>query len=166
SSRPGKMVVNALFHGAGGGAGFMPSCPGQWSWQSTLEDLKVQEVEVNCSVVKAVGCHYDTQCGKPNKEFMFCFCGERSKIVLRGRHIKLHCVEPFTNSWNGFDYSAPTLFQLQTASLSTVCWIAGHVKPDLGDQVTKVKTDKPLPENPNYLRPRPEPSLENRRRSE
>lgn len=55
----------------------------------TLEDLKVQEVKVSSSVLKAAAHHYGAQCDKPNKEFMLCRweekdprrCLEEGKLV-------------------------------------------------------------------------------------
>ncbi|XP_060010414.1 NADH dehydrogenase [ubiquinone] 1 alpha subcomplex subunit 8 [Lagenorhynchus albirostris] len=145
----------------------------------TLEDLKVQEVKVSSSVLKAAAHHYGAQCDKPNKEFMLCRweekdprrCLEESKLVNQCaldffRQIKQHCSEPFTEYWTCIDYSGLQLFRRcrkqQAKFDECVLDKLGWVRPDLGElsKVTKVKTDRPLPENPYDSRARPEPSPE------
>uniref|UniRef100_A0A8C2PF54 NADH dehydrogenase [ubiquinone] 1 alpha subcomplex subunit 8 n=1 Tax=Capra hircus TaxID=9925 RepID=A0A8C2PF54_CAPHI len=131
----------------------------------SLEDLKVQEVKVSSSVLKAAAHHYGAQCDKPNKEFMLCRweekdprrCLEEGKLVNQCaleffRQIKRHCAEPFTEYWTCIDYSGLQLFrhcrkeqaQFDKCVLDKLGW----VRPDLGElsKVTKVKTDRPLPE--------------------
>ncbi|XP_004411624.1 NADH dehydrogenase [ubiquinone] 1 alpha subcomplex subunit 8 isoform X1 [Mirounga angustirostris] len=145
----------------------------------TLEDLKVQEVKVSSSVLKAAAHHYGVQCDKPNKEFMLCRweekdprrCLEEGKLVNKCaldffRQIKLHCAEPFTDYWTCIDYSSLQLFRRcrkqQAKFDECVLDKLGWVRPDLGElsKVTKVKTDRPLPENPYHSRARPEPNPE------
>ncbi|EPY77881.1 NADH dehydrogenase [ubiquinone] 1 alpha subcomplex subunit 8 [Camelus dromedarius] len=145
----------------------------------TLEDLKVQEVKVSSSVLKAAAHHYGAQCDKPNKEFMLCRweekdprrCLEEGKLVNKCaldffRQIKLHCAEPFTEYWTCLDYSGLQLFRRcrkpQAKFDECVLDKLGWVRPDLGElsKVTKVKTDRPLPENPYHSRARPEPNPE------
>ncbi|XP_036712318.1 NADH dehydrogenase [ubiquinone] 1 alpha subcomplex subunit 8 [Balaenoptera musculus] len=145
----------------------------------TLEDLKVQEVKVSSSVLKAAAHHYGAQCDKPNKEFMLCRweekdprrCLEESKLVNQCaldffRQIKQHCSEPFTEYWTCIDYSGLQLFRRcrkqQAKFDECVLDKLGWVRPDLGElsKVTKVKTDRPLPENPYESRARPEPNPE------
>ncbi|KFW81711.1 NADH dehydrogenase [ubiquinone] 1 alpha subcomplex subunit 8, partial [Manacus vitellinus] len=80
------------------------------------------------------------------------------------RKIKAHCAEPFTEYWTCIDYT--NLLELrrcrkqQAAFDNCVLDKLGWVRPDLGElsKVTKVKTDRPLPENPYHSRPRPEPN--------
>uniref|UniRef100_A0A8B9XBP2 NADH dehydrogenase [ubiquinone] 1 alpha subcomplex subunit 8 n=1 Tax=Bos mutus grunniens TaxID=30521 RepID=A0A8B9XBP2_BOSMU len=145
----------------------------------SLEDLKVQEVKVSSSVLKAAAHHYGAQCDKPNKEFMLCRweekdprrCLEEGKLVNQCaleffRQIKRHCAEPFTEYWTCIDYSGLQLFRRcrkqQAQFDECVLDKLGWVRPDLGDlsKVTKVKTDRPLPENPYHSRARPEPNPE------
>ncbi|XP_005879253.1 NADH dehydrogenase [ubiquinone] 1 alpha subcomplex subunit 8 [Myotis yumanensis] len=143
----------------------------------TLEDLKVEEVKVSSAVLKAAAHHYGAQCDKPNKEFMLCRweekdprrCLEEGKLVNQCalkffRQIKRHCAEPFTEYWTCIDYSGLQLFRRcrkqQAKFDECVLDKLGWVRPDLGElsKVTKVKTDRPLPENPYHSRPRPEPN--------
>ncbi|NWT00604.1 NDUA8 dehydrogenase, partial [Mionectes macconnelli] len=84
--------------------------------------------------------------------------------VAPHRKIKSHCAEPFTEYWTCIDYT--NLLELrrcrkqQAAFDSCVLDKLGWVRPDLGQlsKVTKVKTDRPLPENPYHSRARPEPN--------
>jgi len=82
------------------------------------------------------------------------------------RQIKLHCAEPFTDYWTCIDYSSLQLFRRcrkqQAKFDECVLDKLGWVRPDLGElsKVTKVKTDRPLPENPYHSRARPEPNPE------
>uniref|UniRef100_A0A8C4MR65 NADH dehydrogenase [ubiquinone] 1 alpha subcomplex subunit 8 n=1 Tax=Equus asinus asinus TaxID=83772 RepID=A0A8C4MR65_EQUAS len=136
-------------------------------------------VKVSSSVLKAAAHHYGAQCDKPNKEFMLCRweekdprrCLEEGKLVNKCaldffRQIKLHCAEPFTEYWTCIDYSSLQLFRhcrkQQAKFDECVLDKLGWVRPDLGElsKVTKVKTDRPLPENPYHSRPRPEPNPE------
>ncbi|KAB0400962.1 hypothetical protein E2I00_015448, partial [Balaenoptera physalus] len=137
------------------------------------------QVEVSSSVLKAAAHHYGAQCDKPNKEFMLCRweekdprrCLEESKLVNQCaldffRQIKQHCSEPFTEYWTCIDYSGLQLFRRcrkqQAKFDECVLDKLGWVRPDLGElsKVTKVKTDRPLPENPYESRARPEPNPE------
>lgn len=143
----------------------------------TLEELKVEEVKVSSAVLKAAAHHYGAQCDKTNKEFMLCRweekdprrCLKEGKLVNGCalnffRQIKSHCAEPFTEYWTCLDYSNMQLFrhcrQQQAKFDNCVLDKLGWVRPDLGElsKVTKVKTDRPLPENPYHSRARPEPS--------
>ncbi|XP_066896910.1 NADH dehydrogenase [ubiquinone] 1 alpha subcomplex subunit 8 isoform X6 [Kogia breviceps] len=116
----------------------------------TLEDLKVQEVKVSSSVLKAAAHHYGAQCDKPNKEFMLCRweekdprrCLEESKLVNQCaldffRQIKQHCSEPFTEYWTCIDYSGLQLFRRcrkqQAKFDECVLDKLGWVRPDLGE---------------------------------
>uniref|UniRef100_A0A7M4EWR3 NADH dehydrogenase [ubiquinone] 1 alpha subcomplex subunit 8 n=1 Tax=Crocodylus porosus TaxID=8502 RepID=A0A7M4EWR3_CROPO len=80
------------------------------------------------------------------------------------RNVKLHCAEPFTEYWTCIDYT--NLLELrrcrkqQAAFDDCVLEKLGWVRPDLGhlSKVTKVKTDRPKPENPYHSRPRPQPN--------
>ncbi|XP_060049431.1 NADH dehydrogenase [ubiquinone] 1 alpha subcomplex subunit 8-like [Erinaceus europaeus] len=143
----------------------------------TVKDLKVQEVNVSSSVLKAAAHHYGAQCDKPNREFMLCcwedkdprWCLEEGKLVNKCaldffREIKLHCAEIFKEYWTCIDYSNLQLFhhccKQQTKFDECVLDKLGWVWPDLGElsKVTKVKTDRPLPKNPYHSKPRPEPN--------
>uniref|UniRef100_A0A671FTC2 NADH dehydrogenase [ubiquinone] 1 alpha subcomplex subunit 8 n=3 Tax=Rhinolophus ferrumequinum TaxID=59479 RepID=A0A671FTC2_RHIFE len=145
----------------------------------TVEELKVQEVKVSSSVLKAAAHHYGAQCDKPNKEFMLCRweekdprrCLEEGKLVNKCaldffKQIKRHCAEPFTEYWTCIDYSGLQLFRRcrkqQAKFDECVLDKLGWVRPDLGElsKVTKVKTDRPLPDNPYHSRSRPEPNPE------
>ncbi|KAB1280076.1 NADH dehydrogenase [ubiquinone] 1 alpha subcomplex subunit 8 [Camelus dromedarius] len=140
---------------------------------------EVDSVKVSSSVLKAAAHHYGAQCDKPNKEFMLCRweekdprrCLEEGKLVNKCaldffRQIKLHCAEPFTEYWTCLDYSGLQLFRRcrkpQAKFDECVLDKLGWVRPDLGElsKVTKVKTDRPLPENPYHSRARPEPNPE------
>ncbi|NXJ04897.1 NDUA8 dehydrogenase, partial [Odontophorus gujanensis] len=80
------------------------------------------------------------------------------------RKIKTHCAEPFTEYWTCIDYS--NLQELrrcrkqQAVFDNCVLEKLGWMRPDLGQlsKVTKVKTDRPIPENAYHSRPRPEPN--------
>ncbi|XP_035744499.1 NADH dehydrogenase [ubiquinone] 1 alpha subcomplex subunit 8 [Egretta garzetta] len=80
------------------------------------------------------------------------------------RKIKTHCAEPFTEYWTCIDYT--NLQELrrcrkqQAVFDNCVLEKLGWVRPDLGmlSKVTKVKTDRPMPENAYHSRPRPEPN--------
>uniref|UniRef100_A0A8C9L6N5 NADH dehydrogenase [ubiquinone] 1 alpha subcomplex subunit 8 n=1 Tax=Pavo cristatus TaxID=9049 RepID=A0A8C9L6N5_PAVCR len=143
----------------------------------SLEELDVQEVTVSSAVLKAAAHHYGSQCDRPNKEFMLCRWEEKDprKCLQEGRQvnqcaldffrsIKVHCAEPFTEYWTCIDYS--NLQELrrcrkqQAVFDNCVLEKLGWVRPDLGQlsKVTKVKTDRPLPENAYHSRPRPEPN--------
>ncbi|NWR17422.1 NDUA8 dehydrogenase, partial [Emberiza fucata] len=80
------------------------------------------------------------------------------------RSIRTHCAEPFTAYWTCIDYSSQQELRRcrkqQAAFDSCVLDKLGWVRPDLGDlsKVTKVKTDRPLPENAYHSRPRPQPN--------
>ncbi|NXB22868.1 NDUA8 dehydrogenase, partial [Rhagologus leucostigma] len=80
------------------------------------------------------------------------------------RSIRTHCAEPFTAYWTCIDYTSQQELRRcrkqQAAFDSCVLDKLGWVRPDLGDlsKVTKVKTDRPLPENAYHSRPRPEPN--------
>ncbi|NWJ05882.1 NDUA8 dehydrogenase, partial [Crypturellus undulatus] len=84
--------------------------------------------------------------------------------VIFYRKIKLHCAEPFTEYWTCIDYS--NLQELrrcrkqQAVFDNCVLEKLGWVRPDLGElsKVTKVKTERPFPENAYHSRPRPEPN--------
>ena len=143
----------------------------------SLEELDVQEVTVSSAVLKAAAHHYGSQCDRPNKEFMLCRWEEKDprKCLREGRQvnqcaldffrkIKVHCAEPFTEYWTCIDYS--NLQELrrcrkqQAVFDNCVLEKLGWVRPDLGQlsKVTKVKTDRPMPENVYHSRPRPEPN--------
>ncbi|XP_041530808.1 NADH dehydrogenase [ubiquinone] 1 alpha subcomplex subunit 8 [Microtus oregoni] len=143
----------------------------------TVEELKVEEVKVSSAVLKAAAHHYGAQCDKANKEFMLCRweekdprrCLQEGKLVNSCalsffRQIKRHCAEPFTEYWTCLDYSNTQMFRhcrkQQAKFDKCVLDELGWVRPDLGElsKVTKVKTDRPLPENPYHSRPRPEPN--------
>nr|XP_031306241.1 NADH dehydrogenase [ubiquinone] 1 alpha subcomplex subunit 8 isoform X1 [Camelus dromedarius] len=126
----------------------------------TLEDLKVQEVKVSSSVLKAAAHHYGAQCDKPNKEFMLCRweekdprrCLEEGKLVNKCaldffRQIKLHCAEPFTEYWTCLDYSGLQLFRRcrkpQAKFDECVLDKLGWVRPDLGELSKSVSTGLP-----------------------
>ncbi|KAM7003942.1 NADH dehydrogenase [ubiquinone] 1 alpha subcomplex subunit 8 [Passerculus sandwichensis] len=142
-----------------------------------LEELDVQEVAVSSAVLKAAAHHYGSQCDRPNKEFMLCRWEEKDprKCLREGRQvnqcaidffrrIRTHCAEPFTAYWTCIDYSNQQELRRcrkqQAAFDSCVLDKLGWVRPELGDlsKVTKVKTDRPLPENAYHSRPRPEPN--------
>ncbi|XP_053229848.1 NADH dehydrogenase [ubiquinone] 1 alpha subcomplex subunit 8 isoform X1 [Podarcis raffonei] len=135
------------------------------------------QVNVTSSVLKAAAHHYGSQCDKPNKEFMLCRWEEKDprKCLKEGkevnkcamdffRQLKLHCAEPFTQYWTCIDYN--NLLELrkcrkqQQVFDDCVLDKLGWVRPDLGQlsKVTKVKTDRPLPENPYHSRQRPQPN--------
>uniref|UniRef100_Q7TP78 NADH dehydrogenase [ubiquinone] 1 alpha subcomplex subunit 8 n=1 Tax=Rattus norvegicus TaxID=10116 RepID=Q7TP78_RAT len=139
--------------------------------------LSLVMVKVSSAVLKAAAHHYGAQCDKTNKEFMLCRweekdprrCLKEGKLVNGCalnffRQIKSHCAEPFTEYWTCLDYSSMQLFRhcrkQQAKFDECVLDKLGWVRPDLGElsKVTKVKTDRPLPENPYHSRPRPEPS--------
>uniref|UniRef100_UPI002540D44A NADH dehydrogenase [ubiquinone] 1 alpha subcomplex subunit 8 n=1 Tax=Euleptes europaea TaxID=460621 RepID=UPI002540D44A len=141
------------------------------------EELEVPQVKVSSAVLKAAAHHYGSQCDKPNKEFMLCRWEEKDprKCLNEGkevnkcaleffRKIKLTCAEPFTQYWTCIDYT--NLLDLsrcrkqQKVFDDCVLESLGWVRPDLGQlsKVTKVKTDRPLPENPYHSRPRPPPN--------
>uniref|UniRef100_A0A8D2DLL4 NADH dehydrogenase [ubiquinone] 1 alpha subcomplex subunit 8 n=1 Tax=Sciurus vulgaris TaxID=55149 RepID=A0A8D2DLL4_SCIVU len=145
----------------------------------TLEQLKVEEVKVSSTVLKAAAPHYGAQCDKPNKEFMLCRweekdprrCLEEVKMVNKCalqffRQIKCHCAEPFTAYWTCIDHSGLQLFRYcrkqQAKFEDCVLDKLGWVQPDLEElsKVTKVQTDRPLRENPYHSRARPEPNPE------
>ncbi|XP_059116153.1 NADH dehydrogenase [ubiquinone] 1 alpha subcomplex subunit 8 [Peromyscus eremicus] len=143
----------------------------------TLEELKVEEVKVSSAVLKAAAHHYGAQCDKANKEFMLCRweekdprrCLQEGKLVNSCaldffRKVKRHCAEPFTEYWTCLDYSNLQMFRhcrkQQAKFDKCVLDNLGWVRPDLGElsKVTKVKTERPLPENPYHSRERPEPN--------
>ncbi|XP_020823243.1 NADH dehydrogenase [ubiquinone] 1 alpha subcomplex subunit 8 [Phascolarctos cinereus] len=143
----------------------------------TLDELKVQEVNVSSSVLKAAAHHYGTQCDKVNKEFMLCRweekdprrCLSEGKLVNHCaidffRSIKTHCAEPFTEYWTCLDYSELQEFRQcrkeQAKFDNCVLDKLGWVRPDLGElsKITKVSTARSLPENPYHSRPKPEPN--------
>ncbi|XP_075040852.1 NADH dehydrogenase [ubiquinone] 1 alpha subcomplex subunit 8 [Mixophyes fleayi] len=143
----------------------------------TADDLSVREINVSSAVLKSAAHHYGSHCDKPNKEFMLCRWEEKDprKCLNEGkkvnecaleffRKVKAHCAEPFTEYWTCVDYN--NLLELrhcrkqQQAFDNCVLDKLGWVRPDLGElsKVTKVKTDRPLPENVYHSRPRPEPN--------
>ncbi|XP_013859303.1 NADH dehydrogenase [ubiquinone] 1 alpha subcomplex subunit 8 [Austrofundulus limnaeus] len=143
----------------------------------TLEELKVDEVKVSSAVLKAAAHHYGSQCDKPNKEFMLCRWEEKDprKCLQEGkmvnecalnffRQIKGNCAESFTEYWTCVDYTG--LQELrhcrkqQYVFDNCVLDKLGWKRPELGElsKVTKVATSRPLPENPDCSRPRPEPN--------
>ncbi|XP_019366401.1 PREDICTED: NADH dehydrogenase [ubiquinone] 1 alpha subcomplex subunit 8 [Gavialis gangeticus] len=143
----------------------------------TFDELEVHEVLVSSAVLKAAAHHYGSQCDQPNKEFALCRweekdprkCLQEGKEVNRCalnffRNVKLHCAEPFTEYWTCIDYT--NLLELrrcrkqQAAFDDCVLEKLGWVRPDLGhlSKVTKVKTDRPKPENPYHSRSRPQPN--------
>ncbi|XP_061460195.1 NADH dehydrogenase [ubiquinone] 1 alpha subcomplex subunit 8 [Rhineura floridana] len=138
------------------------------------QELEVEEVSVSTAVLKAAAHHYGSQCDRPNKEFMLCRWEEKDprKCLKEGkevnrcaldffRQVKLHCAEPFTQYWTCIDYNH--LLELrhcrkqQEVFDECVLDKLGWVRPDLGQlsKVTKVKTERPLPENPYSSRARP-----------
>lgn len=143
----------------------------------TLQELNVDEIKVSSAVLKAAAHHYGSQCDKPNKEFMLCRWEEKDprKCLEEGRkvnecalnffrQIKGHCAESFTEYWTCLDYSALEELRYcrkqQQAFDSCIFDKLGWVRPELGDlsKVTKVSTERPLPENPYHSRPRPTPN--------
>ncbi|XP_077163326.1 NADH dehydrogenase [ubiquinone] 1 alpha subcomplex subunit 8 [Paroedura picta] len=143
----------------------------------SAEELEVPQVRVSSAVLKAAAHHYGSQCDRTNKEFMLCRWEEKDprKCLKEGkevnkcaleffRKIKLHCAEPFTQYWTCIDYN--DLLELrrcrkqQKVFDDCVLENFGWVRPDLGQlsKVTKVKTDRPLPENPYHSRERPPPN--------
>lgn len=143
----------------------------------TADELSVQEVNVSSAVLKAAAHHYGSLCDKPNKEFMLCRWEEKDprKCLSEGRKVnecaldffrkvKAHCAEPFTEYWTCLDFTG--LLELrhcrkqQLAFDNCVLDKLGWERPDLGElsKVTKVQTDRPLPENVYHSRPRPEPN--------
>ncbi|NP_001279138.1 NADH dehydrogenase [ubiquinone] 1 alpha subcomplex subunit 8 [Callorhinchus milii] len=144
----------------------------------TFQQLNVQEVNVTSSVLKAAAHHLGSQCDRANKEFMLCRWEEKDprKCLQEGRQvnecaldffrkIKSNCAEPFTEYWTCLDYD--NLQELrrcrkqQAVFDNCVLDKLGWVRPELGElsKVTKVKTDRPVPENVFCSRPRPEPNL-------
>ncbi|XP_009997239.1 PREDICTED: NADH dehydrogenase [ubiquinone] 1 alpha subcomplex subunit 8 [Chaetura pelagica] len=85
-------------------------------------------------------------------------------VVFFSKQIRTHCAEPFTQYWTCIDYSGLQELRRcrkqQALFDSCVLEKLGWVRPDLGQlsKVTKVKTDRPLPENAYHSRPRPEPN--------
>uniref|UniRef100_A0A8C4SJ03 NADH dehydrogenase [ubiquinone] 1 alpha subcomplex subunit 8 n=2 Tax=Erpetoichthys calabaricus TaxID=27687 RepID=A0A8C4SJ03_ERPCA len=143
----------------------------------TLDELNVQEVNVSSAVLKAAAHHLGSQCDKANKEFMLCRWEEKDprKCLKEGkkvnectlqffRQLKMHCAEPFTEYWTCLDYSGSAELRhcrkQQRAFDNCVLEKLGWERPDLGDlsKVTKVQTDRPMPENVYHSRPRPEPN--------
>ncbi|XP_069465751.1 NADH dehydrogenase [ubiquinone] 1 alpha subcomplex subunit 8 [Ambystoma mexicanum] len=143
----------------------------------SAEELTVNEVKVSSAVLKGAAHHYGSQCDKPNKEFMLCRWEEKDprKCLKEGakvnecaldffRKIKMHCAEPFTEYWTCLDYT--NLLELRHCrkqqKLFDECVFEklGWIRPDLGalSKVTKVQTDRPIPENVFHSRPRPEPN--------
>ena len=141
------------------------------------EELEAPEVNVSSAVLKAAAHHYGSQCDKVNKEFMLCRWEEKDprKCLNEGREvskcaldffrqIKLHCAEPFTSYWTCLDYTGLQELRLcrsqQRVFDECVLEKLGWVRPDLGQlsKVTKVKTDRPLPENVFHSRPKPAPN--------
>uniref|UniRef100_A0A452RQT6 NADH dehydrogenase [ubiquinone] 1 alpha subcomplex subunit 8 n=1 Tax=Ursus americanus TaxID=9643 RepID=A0A452RQT6_URSAM len=108
-----------------------------------------------------VGTYFSPTC-----LFFIILQGATPNLALFSRQIKLHCAEPFTDYWTCIDYSSLQLFRrcrTQQAKFDEcVLDKLGWVRPDLGElsKVTKVKTDRPLPENPYHSRARPEPNPE------
>ncbi|OWK10028.1 NDUFA8 [Cervus elaphus hippelaphus] len=104
------------------------------------------EVKVSSSVLKAAAHHYGAQCDKPNKEFMLCRWEEKDprRCLEEGKLLFRRCRKQQA--------------QFDECVLDKLGW----VRPDLGElsKVTKVKTDRPLPENPYHSRARPEPNPE------
>ncbi|XP_018432480.1 PREDICTED: NADH dehydrogenase [ubiquinone] 1 alpha subcomplex subunit 8 [Nanorana parkeri] len=142
----------------------------------TTEELSVREINVSSAVLKAAAHHYGSQCDKPNKEFMLCRweekdprkCLKESKRVNECaleffRRVKGHCAEPFNEYWTCIDSSdiqdLSRCRKQQTVFDNCVLDKLGWTRPDLGElsKVTKVKTDRPLPENVYQSRERPEP---------
>ncbi|XP_063172047.1 NADH dehydrogenase [ubiquinone] 1 alpha subcomplex subunit 8 [Candoia aspera] len=142
-----------------------------------LEELDVPELPVGTAVLKAGAHHYGSQCDRINKEFMLCRWEERDprKCLKEGRavsqcavdffrQIKLHCATPFTNYWTCIDDSEMLEFRhcRKQQQLFDDCVLEklGWVRPDLGQlaKVTKVETDRPIPENPCHSRSRPPPN--------
>ncbi|XP_058015272.1 NADH dehydrogenase [ubiquinone] 1 alpha subcomplex subunit 8 [Ahaetulla prasina] len=140
----------------------------------SLEELDVPEVPVGTAVLKAGAHHYGSQCNQFNKEFMLCRWEEKDprKCLKEGRavskcamdffkQIKLHCAEPFNQYWNCLDDSNTLKLchcrKQQQLFDDCVLDKLGWVRPELGQlsKVTKVKTDRPLPENPCHSRTRP-----------
>ncbi|XP_039618739.1 NADH dehydrogenase [ubiquinone] 1 alpha subcomplex subunit 8 [Polypterus senegalus] len=143
----------------------------------TLEELNVQEVNVSSAVLKAAAHHLGSQCDKANKEFMLCRWEEKDprKCLKEGkkvnectlqffRQLKMHCAEPFTEYWTCLDNSGSAELRYcrkqQHAFDNCVLDKLGWERPNLGDlsKVTKVLTDRPMPENVYHSRPRPEPN--------
>ncbi|KAM3825753.1 NADH dehydrogenase [ubiquinone] 1 alpha subcomplex subunit 8 [Vipera latastei] len=141
------------------------------------EELDVPELAVGSAVLKAGAHHYGSQCDQINKEFMLCRWEERDprKCLKEGRavskcavdffkQIKLHCAEPFNQYWNCLDESNMLQFRYcrKQQQLFDDCVLdkLGWVRPELGQlsKVTKVKTVRPLPENPSHSRMRPPPN--------
>ncbi|KAJ4926184.1 hypothetical protein JOQ06_008367 [Pogonophryne albipinna] len=143
----------------------------------SLQELKVDEINVSSAVLKAAAHHYGSQCDKPNKEFMLCRWEEKDprKCLEEGRkvnecalnffrQIKGSCAESFTEYWTCLDYSNLTELRRCRDKQQTFDSCAleklGWQRPVLGElsKVTKVATERPLPENPYHSRERPEPN--------
>uniref|UniRef100_A0A8D0DME5 NADH dehydrogenase [ubiquinone] 1 alpha subcomplex subunit 8 n=1 Tax=Salvator merianae TaxID=96440 RepID=A0A8D0DME5_SALMN len=144
----------------------------------TSEELEVQEVNVSSAVLKAAAHHFGSQCDKSNKEFMLCRWEEKDprKCLDEGKavnkcaleffryRLKVHCAEPFTQYWTCIDYYGHQELRRcrkqQQVFDDCVLDKLGWERPDLGQlsKVTKVKTDRPIPENPYHSRSRPPPN--------
>ncbi|XP_072840612.2 NADH dehydrogenase [ubiquinone] 1 alpha subcomplex subunit 8 [Pogona vitticeps] len=143
----------------------------------SLDELQAPELNVSSAVLKAAAHHYGSQCDKANKEFMLCRWEEKDprKCLNEGREvnkcaldffrqIKLHCAEPFTSYWTCLDHTGGQEFRFCRSQqhLFDECVLEklGWVRPDLGhlSKVTKVQTDRPIPENPYHSKPRPPPN--------
>ncbi|TRY69660.1 hypothetical protein DNTS_028425 [Danionella cerebrum] len=143
----------------------------------TLAELDIKEVPVSSPVLYACAHHLGSQCDKPNKEFMLCRweekdprkCLEEGKRVSECtlnflRQIKGSCAEVFTEYWTCLDYKNVPELRLcrKEQKMFDDCLLEklGWERPELGDlaKITKVQTSRPLPENPYYSRPRPEPN--------
>uniref|UniRef100_UPI00358DE609 NADH dehydrogenase [ubiquinone] 1 alpha subcomplex subunit 8 n=1 Tax=Myxine glutinosa TaxID=7769 RepID=UPI00358DE609 len=139
-----------------------------------LDELKVEEVKVSSAVLKAAAHHYGAKCDAPNKAFMLCRWEEKDprRCLDEGRQvnvcaldffrtIKSNCADSFTEYWSCLDNLAICRFRScreeQLAFDNCVLDKLGWVRPELGElsKVTKVKTERPLPENPFNFPERP-----------
>ncbi|KAI8521817.1 PREDICTED: NADH dehydrogenase [ubiquinone] 1 alpha subcomplex subunit 8-like [Branchiostoma belcheri] len=143
----------------------------------TYEELDVDEVNVTSAVLKAGAHHYGKYCDKVNKEFMLCRWEEKDprKCLKEGREvnecaldffrkIKGTCHDSFTEYWTCLDNTKNMRLRhcrkQQAAFDQCALDKLGWVRPEPGElsQVTKVKTERPKPENVYKSRPRPEPN--------
>ncbi|XP_032835482.1 NADH dehydrogenase [ubiquinone] 1 alpha subcomplex subunit 8 [Petromyzon marinus] len=140
----------------------------------SAEELRAPAVNVSSAVLKAASHHLGSHCDLHNKEFMLCRWEEKDprKCLAEGRKvtnctldffrkIKSQCAEPFDAYWGCLDERGNQEFRHcrvpQRAFDSCVLDKLGWVRPDLGElsKVTKVKTERPLPDNVLQSRTRP-----------
>uniref|UniRef100_A0A803T144 Uncharacterized protein n=1 Tax=Anolis carolinensis TaxID=28377 RepID=A0A803T144_ANOCA len=138
-----------------------------------LEELEVQEVNVSSAVLKVAAYHCGSQCDKPNKEFMLCCWKEMDpqKYLKEGKEMNKCALDPGppgTLYWTCINYTSLLELQhcqkQQQAFDKYVLDKLGWVRPKVGQlsKVTKVKTNRPIPENPyhSWERLSPNPPVE------